>query len=121
MWMGAAAGLLLGLAGLSAYLGYAKPIVAIGFPGPYLFFGATWVGPSGVAICLSQLFLEAGYEVPGLLLGLAAFGCFGLMLLSFFWLPRRLQPAWYRGWVDRGKRIEEAREWPTWGRGDRRA
>ena len=54
MWLAAVAGLPLGLLGLSAYLGYAKPIVAIGFPGPYLCFGVAWLGPSGVAICLAE-------------------------------------------------------------------
>jgi hypothetical protein len=121
MWVAAVAGLPLGLLGLSAYLGYAKPIVAIGFPGPYLCFGGAWFGLSGVVMALAVALSSAGMEILGLLLGLVAFGCFALMLLSFFWLPRRLQPAWYRGWADRGKRIEEAREWPAWGRGDRRA
>ena len=121
MWVAAVAGLLLGLVGLGAYLGYAKPIVATGFPTPYLFFGVAWLGLSGVASALAVTLSSAGLEILGLLLGLVAIGCFALTLVSFFWFPRRLQPAWFRGWVDRGRRTEELREWPTWGRGDRRA
>jgi hypothetical protein len=106
--------------GSGPYLGYAKPIVATGFPTPYL-FGVAWLGLSAVASAVSLTLLSAGLEFLGLLLGLVAIGCFALTLVSFCWLPRSLQPAWFRGWVDRGRRIEELREWPTWGRGDRRA
>jgi len=120
MWVAAVAGLPFGLVGLGAYLGFAKPIVAIGFAGPYLFFGSAWFGLSGVVMALAVALSTAGLEILGLLLGLVAFGCFALMLVSFVRFPQRLQPAWYRGWVDRGKRIEEARLWPTWGRADRR-
>ena len=120
MWVAGVAGLLLGLVGLAAYLGYAKPVVATGFPTPYLFFGVAWLGLSGVASAVAVTLSSAGLDILGLLLGLVAFACFTLALVSFFWLPRRLQPAWFRGWVDRGRRVEELREWATWRRDDER-
>ena len=119
MWPVAAAGFLLLLVGAAAYAGFGKPIIVTMWPKPYLAFGLAWLGLSGILMSIGGTLIDAGQEVPGVVLSLLALACFVLGLLSFFWLPRQLTPGWYRTWVDGGRSIGQVRQWPRFGRGGR--
>ena len=119
MWPIAVAGLVLFLAGASAYEGFGKPIVVTMWPKPYLSFGLAWLGLAGLLMALGSTLIDSGPEALGVVFSLLALVCFGITLLSFFWLPRRLLPGWYRAWVDGGRSIGQVSRWPKFGRGGR--
>ncbi|WP_405055892.1 hypothetical protein OG474_24490 [Kribbella sp. NBC_01505] len=119
MWPVAVSGLLLFLAGLSAYAGYGKPIIVTMWPKPYLSFGVAWLGLSALFAAVGNPLMDSGFAIPGTLLILLGLVCFVIMLLSFFWLPRVLLPGWYKNWVDGGRSVLEVSQWPKFGRGGR--
>jgi ABC-type uncharacterized transport system permease subunit len=117
MWPIAAAGLVLLLAGASAYAGFGKPIVVTMWPKPYLSFGLAWLGLAGLLVALGTTLIDAGQDALGVVLSLLALGCFVITLLSFFRLPRTLLPGWYRRWLDGGRSPGQVSRWPKFGRG----
>ncbi|MDX6247382.1 MAG: hypothetical protein QOF10_742 [Kribbellaceae bacterium] len=117
MWPIAAAGVVLLLVGASAYAGFGKPIVVTMWPKPYLAFGLAWLGLAALLMALGTTLIDSGPEALGVVFSLLALVCFAITLLSFFWLPRRLLPGWYRAWVDGGRSTAQASRWPKFGRG----
>jgi hypothetical protein len=104
VWGAIIPGLLLGGGGLLAYRGVIKGVVVNGFPTPYLFFGIAWLGVAsllgGAALAIGEADHGLLISVVYLLLALAAFGCFAITMVSFFWLPRFLLPKWFLDWRD---------------------
>lgn len=119
MWPVAAAGFVMFLAGAGAYAGFGKPIVVTMLPKPYLSFGLAWLGLAGLLISVGSPLIDTGPKVLGVLISLLGLGCAAISLLSFVWLPRLLQPGWYKAWVDGGRSIMEAGRWSKFGRGGR--
>jgi hypothetical protein len=110
-------GLLFLAIGLAHYAGYAKPLAFRGLFGPYLPLGMAWFGAAAVLSSVGLMMSNAGYDIAAALVQLAALACFAIALLSIVWLPRRLRPRWLQEWIDRGRPVEEVRQWPRWGRG----
>jgi hypothetical protein len=106
------------LAGASAYAGFGKPIVVTMLPTPNLSFGVAWMGPAVWLMSIGSALLDSPLEVVGVVLAVLGLGCHVITLLSFFWMPRRLQPRWYTDWVDGGRSIEQVQRWPQYGRGE---
>jgi hypothetical protein len=115
----AAAGLVLLLVGASAYAGFGKPIVVTMLPKPYLSFGIGWMGLATMLMAVGAALIDSGPEALGVVIALLGMACFAVFLLSFVWMPRRLLPDWYKTWVDGGRSIVEASQWPKFGRGER--
>ena len=92
MLVGALCGLLFLVAGGLAYAGRGRSIVLKGFPTPVLFFGLAWLGAGGLVVILSSQLSQAGHPVAGTLLALPGVVGVVVFLLSFAWMPRRLQP-----------------------------
>jgi hypothetical protein len=107
MLVGALCGLLFLVAGGLAYAGRGRSIVLKGFPTPVLFFGLAWLGAGGLVVILSSQLSQAGHPFAGTLLALPGVVGVVVFLLSFAWMPRRLQPRWYRDWCDRGRNHAE--------------
>ena len=107
MLVGALCSLLFLVAGGLAYAGWGRSIVLKGFPTPVLFFGLAWSGAGGLVVILSSQLSQAGHPVVGTLLALPGVVGVVVFLLSFAWMPRRLQPRWYRDWCDRGRNYAE--------------
>ena len=103
MLVGALCSLPFLVAGGLAYAGWGRSIVLKGFPTPVLFFGLAWFGAGGLVVMLSGQLSRAGHPVVGTLLALPGVVGVVVFLLSFAWMPRRLQPRWYRDWCDRGR------------------
>jgi hypothetical protein len=107
MLVGALCALLFVVAGGLAYAGRGRSIVLKGFPTPVLFFGLAWAGAGALVVILSSQLSQAGHPVAGTLLALPGVVSVLVFLLSFAWMPRRLQPRWYRDWCDRGRNYAE--------------
>ncbi|MDH2412725.1 hypothetical protein [Nocardioides sp. CER19] len=82
------------LVGLAAYRGVAKPFWLTLWPRATLGFGLLWGGVAGVLAGLCWPLFTS--PVADLLVGIPIVVGWVLLLLSFFWLPRSLQPEWYR-------------------------
>lgn len=126
MWVVAVAGAVLLACGLLAYAGVGRGVTLSAFPTPYLFFGLAWWGAAGV-LCGVGLMLQdsvgPGLTAPLLLVGI---GCFVVALMSFFWLPTKLRPRWFRDWQADQRRAQRVRDdavkpdaTPGWRRGGR--
>jgi hypothetical protein len=107
MLVGALCALLFLVAGGLAYAGRGRSIVLKCFPTPVLFFGLAWLGAGGLIVPLSGRLSQAGHPVIGTLLAVPGVVAVLVFLLSFAWMPRRLQPRWYREWCDRGRNHAE--------------
>lgn len=94
LWVPAVSGLVFVAIGLAAYRGVAKPFLLSLWPSTTLAFGLLWGGLASVLTGLGWSVLH--HPVGALLLGVPILAGWALLLASFVWLPRGLQPAWYR-------------------------
>lgn len=66
------------------------------------FFGIAWYGACGLMVVLCNA-VRRFSVVLGALLAVPAFVLLGISLMSLFWLPPRLLPAWYLRWRAQGR------------------
>ena len=107
MLVGALCGLIFLVAGGLAYAGRGRSIVLKGFPRPCC--SSAWPGSAPGAWSSPS---RASCRRPGTLSSERCSRSQGVVavlvfLLSFAWMPRRLQPRWYRDWCDRGRNHAE--------------
>lgn len=97
LWVLVVVGVILAVGGGLAYAGvsWIRPIVLGGFSLPTLMFGMLWLGIGSLILGLGNPVLDEPWGL--VVLGIPALVCGGLGLLSLVWLPRALQPQWYRG------------------------
>lgn len=93
-WGPVVGGLVLLAVGGFAYSGVARQSWGFIWTRRTLGFGLLWWGLAGVLLGLGWPALDTA--AGSLLIGLPALVCWLIGLLSFFWMPRVLQPRWYR-------------------------
>lgn len=87
--------------GVAHYRGWHRAWIRF-FPFDAHFFAPAWFGACGLLIFLGELAARFS-TVLGVLIALPAVVPFVIMLMSLFWLPDRLLPAWYLDWRAHGR------------------
>ncbi len=96
-----------GLAGGLAYTGRYRSWTASYIFRPYYMLGGLWMGLGLWAIALAILVRGHGWSVLSSVFYVVFLGCAVIFLMSVFWLPKLLRPAWFRAWQDNGSRRTE--------------
>ena len=96
LWVPVVGGIVMVVVGGLAYagVGWIRPIVLGGFSLPTLMFGALWLGICSLVFGLGNPILDEPWALVAL--GVPAVLCGVIGILSILWMPRSLQPQWYR-------------------------
>lgn len=98
-WGPVVAGAVLLAVGAAAYAGVAADWWRTLWPRPTVGFGLWWWGLGAMLVGFGWAGLSTA--AGALLLGMPALLCWLVGLASFVWMPRALQPGWYRDGVRR--------------------
>lgn len=93
-WGSVAAAVVFTGVGGASYAGVARDYLRTLWPTPRLAFAMLWLGLGGLLVALGGPSMEE--PVWALLLGVPAVVLWVVGLVSLFWMPRFLQPRWYR-------------------------
>ncbi len=94
LWAAAFGGLLLTVVGLAAYGGRFRSMWLRLWPRTTLAFGMLWLGVAGILLGLGNPVMDQPWAVA--VIGVPAVVCGVIGILSILWMPRSLQPQWFR-------------------------